>query len=81
MTGNTLTNEQIQRKVMSAFDSVNIIVNNISEEKNDNRKKLIENNYKHLEIMFNKDWFFDALSETQKTTIKECIMSGITYFN
>jgi hypothetical protein len=81
LTGNTITEEKIQQNIIAAFDSVNLITNNVIKEKDDKTIQIVQSNYQHLEIMFMKDWFFDGLSEAQKTTIRECISSGITYCN
>lgn len=65
-----LTQEQIEKNVSAAFDSVNLInelrqKETLTEEEQDT----ITRNQQHLEIMLKKDWFSKALSSKQKTEI------------
>lgn len=79
MSGNTPTQEQIQKHILAAFDSVNLITNKVSEPITDKTKKSVMNNYKHLQIMLLKPWFTEAITTQQYETINNCITSGITY--
>jgi hypothetical protein len=62
-----LTQEQIAQNVAAAFDSVDLI--NLAQEDADT----IERNIEHLTIMMSKDWFVNALTNTQKIDITKII--------
>jgi hypothetical protein len=69
-----ITEEQIQKSVSAAFDSVNLINElnaqpSLTEEDQDR----LNRNKEHLKIMLDKDWFFAALTEEQKTDINACL--------
>ena len=69
-----ITEEQIQNSVSAAFDSVNLINElnaqpSLTEEDQDR----LNRNKEHLKIMLDKDWFFAALTEEQKTDINACL--------
>jgi len=73
------TPEQIQKHISAAFDSVHLINQEIAKEKNTNRKKIVENNVRHLELMIGKEWFATALTSSQTTDINNCITAGNAY--
>ena len=75
----TPTPEQIQQHISAAFDSVNLINEEITKEVTDNRKDTVKRNYQHLEIMMGKDWFVDALTTQQETDINAAITAGKAY--
>lgn len=79
MSGNTPTQEQIEKHILSAFDSVNLITNRITEPKTEQTKNSVMNNYKHLQLMLLKKWFSDNITTQQYNAINNCITSGITY--
>lgn len=79
MSGNTPTQEQIQKHILSALDSVNLITNRITEPKTEQTKNSVMTNYKHLQLMLLKKWFVDNITTQQYNTINNCITSGITY--
>ncbi len=67
--------EQTQRSISAAFDSVNLINElktkpSLTEEEQDR----INRNVEHLRIMLGKDWFFSVLTEQQKTDINTCLV-------
>lgn len=71
------TTEQIQKHVLAAFDSVNL-VNTLKEK---TKKTLtpddtatISRNVEHLKIMMKKEWFAKALTATQKSKINTLII-------
>jgi hypothetical protein len=69
-----ITEEQIQKSVSAAFDSVNLINElnaqpSLTEEDQDR----LNRNKEHLTIMLDKDWFFATLTEEQKTDINACL--------
>lgn len=68
------TPEQVQRSILAAFDSVNLINQlnaqpSLTEEEQDR----VNRNVEHLRIMLEKDWFSDALTEQQKNDINSCL--------
>ena len=73
----TFTPEEIQQHINAAFDSVNLINNEIVEI--NNRKDNIKHNYQHLEIMMAKDWFVTGCTEQQVIDINASIAAGKTY--
>jgi len=69
-----LTQEQVEKSIAAAFDSVALIDTlQAKVEKTDEDNSSIERNTEHLRIMMSKDWFVTALSETQKTQINNLI--------
>lgn len=79
MIGNTPTTEEIVKHVSASFDSVNLIINKISEPKTELTKNVVLNNYIHLQTMLLENWFVDNITTQQYETINDCITSGITY--
>jgi hypothetical protein len=75
----TKTPEQVQRNISAAFDSVNLINNEITQEATDNRKDSVKRNYQHLEIMLEKTWFAEGLTEQQRADIDAAIAAGQTF--
>lgn len=75
----TPTLEQIQQHISAAFDSVNLINNEITQEATDNRKNTVKRNVQHLEIMMGKDWFVDGCTTQQETNINAAITAGNAY--
>jgi hypothetical protein len=75
----TLTPEQVQQHINAAFDSVNLINNEITKEVTDNRKDTVKRNVQHLEIMMGKEWFAAGCTTQQVTDINTCIAAGNTY--
>jgi hypothetical protein len=74
-----MTPEQVQRNISAAFDSVNLINNEIAQEATDNRKDSVKRNYQHLEIMLAKPWFAEGLTEQQRAGIDAAIAAGQTF--
>lgn len=69
-----LTQEQIEKQVSAAFDSVNLITNLKAKESNTEEEiNTISRNVEHLKIMMVKEWFVAALTKSQKTTINSLI--------
>jgi len=71
-----LTQEDIQRSINAAFDSVNLINNLLTSEKNEENKNTVKRNFEHLEIMLSKTWFSNELSTEQRTDIDSSIENG-----
>jgi hypothetical protein len=75
----TQTPEQVQQHISAAFDSVNLINDEITKEVTDNRKDTVKRNFEHLEIMMGKEWFAAGCTEQQTTDINACITAGKAY--
>lgn len=69
-----LTQEQIEKQVSAAFDSVNLINELQAKESNTEEEvSTISRNVKHLNIMMTKAWFNKALSTEQTAQINAVI--------
>ncbi len=65
-----LTQEEIQKSVSAAYDSVNLINElNLIAELSDEDKDTLYRNKEHIRIMLAKEWFFNALTEEQKNEL------------
>jgi hypothetical protein len=51
----------------------------VTETADEKKKKSVERNVRHLELMLTKDFFKDALTESQKNDIDASILSGNNY--
>jgi hypothetical protein len=67
------------KAVSAAFDSVNLINKLITEEATDKKKDNVKRNVGHLEVMLSKEFFTEALTQTQKDEIDACILAGKAY--
>ena len=66
--------EQTQRSISAAFDSVNLINElktntSLTEEE----QERLNRNLEHLRIMLSKDWFSEGLTEQQRIDINTCL--------
>jgi stress-induced morphogen len=68
-----LTQEQIEKSVNAAFDSVNLIESLSSSNNNEEKAEIIKRNIDHLKIMMSKDWFKNALTQSQLSKINSLI--------
>lgn len=68
------TEEQTQRSISAAFDSVNLI-NELKTKPSltEEEQSRLDRNKEHLIIMLGKDWFEAGLTEQQKTDINTCL--------
>jgi len=66
------TQEQIEKSISAAYDSVELI-NALSSESNLDEEQLatLSRNKEHLTIMLGKGWFSDALSAAQKKDFED----------
>jgi hypothetical protein len=69
-----ITEEQIQRSISAAFDSVNLI-NELKTKPSltEEEQSRLDRNKEHLIIMLAKDWFDAGLTEQQKSDINACL--------
>lgn len=66
-----LTQEQIEKSVSAAYDSVNLINElNSKETKTEEDADAINRNKEHVKIMLGKDWFIEALTTEQKAELE-----------
>lgn len=69
-----LTQEQIEKQISAAFDSVNLITQlKIKEINTKEELSTISRNIEHLSIMMDKDWFIEALTTEQSQEITNII--------
>lgn len=63
--------QQIQKSISAAFDSVNLI-NKLQQKQSltQNEQDEVDRNKEHLNIMLNKDWFEQSLTQEQKQQIQ-----------
>lgn len=61
------TQEEIEKQISAAFDSVELIIRNEDDEDTINR------NVEHLKIMMGKEWFSSSLTPEQTTEINNLI--------
>ena len=69
-----LTQDQIEKSISATYDSVSLIneLNSkeiLTEEDVDSKNR----NIQHIEIMLGKEWFLEALSETQVAELQNVI--------
>ncbi len=69
-----LTQEQIEKSISAAFDSVNLIeelnlLETLTEEETDRKTR----NIQHLETMMEKEWFSSNLTSEQTSQINAVI--------
>tara|TARA_R110000803_G_scaffold30510_1_gene68735 strand:- start:1319 stop:1600 length:282 start_codon:yes stop_codon:yes gene_type:complete len=70
-----LTQEQIEKNILAAYDSVSLIneLNSkeaLTEEETDTNNRNVE----HIKIMLSKEWFISALTETQKAELEAIVL-------
>lgn len=66
-----LTQEQIEKSISAAYDSVNLI-NELSSQESLDEEQLatVSRNKEHIVVMLGKDWFSNALTEEQKAELE-----------
>lgn len=70
-----MTEEQIQRSVSAAFDSVTLINElKLKPSLTEEEQSRLDRNKEHLTVMLGKDWFSNALTEQQTTDINTCLV-------
>lgn len=73
--------------VTAALDSVTVInniVNNeesIVERSTEEKTGSADRNYRHLELMMDKDWFTETATTEQTTAINNAITAGKAYYD
>lgn len=65
-----LTPEQVAKSVSAAYDSVALITElKAKETLNEEEADILTRNEEHIRIMLSKEWFAEALTQTQKTEL------------
>jgi hypothetical protein len=66
-----MTQEQIEKSISAAYDSVNLI-NALNQQGtlSAEDQACLDRNVEHIHIMLTKDWFYDALTPEQKTELE-----------
>lgn len=72
----TRTLEEIQKNISAAFDSVNLINEEIIKDVTVERKELVSTNVEHLVLMMSKSWFVSGCTIEQISTINGTITDG-----
>lgn len=69
-----LTQEEITKSVLAAYDSVALINELVAKESlSEEETDTLVRNKKHIEIMLTKEWFATALTTEQKTELESLI--------
>jgi hypothetical protein len=65
------TQENIEKSVLAAFDSVELITELTEQESLDSEETdRLDRNVAHLRIMMSKEWFVNALTSEQRSAIE-----------
>lgn len=68
------TQEEIQKSILAAYDSVNLINQlKAKESLNEEETNTLDRNTKHIEIMLGKEWFSNGLTKAQKKELQSII--------
>ena len=69
------TTEEIQRNILSAYDSVNLIAEmELIQSPTEEELDTISRNKEHLTIMMGKSWFSEAITSEQTLEINSLIV-------
>jgi len=83
----TANSAEAQASVTAALDSVtvinNIVANNeaVAGQTTAEKADDADRNYRHIEIMKEKDWFWNTATTAQKTTFSDAITAGKAYYD
>ena len=83
----TVNSTEAQASVTAALDSVTVINNittndaSVAGQTTAEKADDADRNYRHIEIMKEKDWFWDTASADQKTTLNNAITAGKAYYD
>jgi len=70
-----------QKYIGAAFDSINLINNTILKVINEKNISIVKRNVQFLEIMLEKEWFFKELTRSQLRKINDCIKNGNSFIS
>jgi len=83
----TANSAEAQASVTAALDSVtvinNIVANNeaVAGQTTAEKADDADRNYRHIEIMKEKDWFWNTATTAQKSTLNDAISAGKAYYD
>ena len=83
----TANSAEAQASVTAALDSVtvinNVVANNeaVAGQTTAEKADDADRNYRHIEIMKEKDWFWNTASADEKTTLTNAISAGKAYYD
>ena len=83
----TANSAEAKSSVTAALDSVtvidNIVANNeaVAGQTTAEKADDADRNYRHIEIMKEKDWFWNTASADEKTTLTNAISAGKAYYD
>ena len=83
----TVNSTEAQASVTAALDSVTVINNittndaSVAEQSTAEKVDDADRNYRHIEIMKDKSWFWDTATADQKTTLSNAITAGKAYYD
>ena len=83
----TANSAEAKASVTAALDSVtvidNIVANNeaVAGQTTAEKADDADRNYRHIEIMKEKDWFWNTASTDEKTTCTNAISAGKAYYD
>ena len=83
----TANSAEAKSSVTAALDSVtvinNIVANNeaVAGQTTAEKADDADRNYRHIEIMKEKDWFWNTASTDEKTTFTNAITAGKAYYD
>ena len=68
------TQEQIEKSILAAYDSVNLINElKAKESLTQEETNTLDRNKKHIEIMLGYEWFANGLTKAQKKELESII--------
>jgi hypothetical protein len=83
----TVNSTEAQAAVTAALDSV-VVIDNITtnddavaEQTTAEKADDADRNYRHIEIMKDKTWFWDTATADQKTALSDAITAGKAYYD
>jgi len=83
----TANSDEAKASVTAALDSVtvinNVVANNeaVANQTTAEKADDADRNYRHIEIMKEKDWFWNTASTDEKTTFTNAITAGKAYYD
>ena len=83
----TANSDEAKASVTAALDSVtvinNLVANNeaVADQTIAEKADDADRNYRHIEIMKEKDWFWNTASTDEKTTFTNAITAGKAYYD
>ena len=67
--------------IIQNYSKTSTIIDSGILKKTEDLSDSVDRNYRHLEIMISKEWFADALTESERESIDSAIQSGQNFVN